>query len=151
MTLALVAALHLVLAGGGACHLVTNTQILILPSCDLSPAAIAELTGDSISWPETTRIAHPARRGARAPRPAVVPPSVAEMQQRLEVSESGRISAVAQRLSAERERDEARRERDVAARALAALRREVAALRASLGGGCSSPVGSGANRLGDGK
>jgi hypothetical protein len=139
MTQILVLAMQVVLGGGGPCHLVTNTQILILPSCDVSPATIEELTPDPglAAHALSAGLVGPGnafRRGAaRAPPPMVVPLSAGELQRRLEVSEADRVSAVAERVSLEHERDVALRERDAARRALRTARNELEALRAAQG------------------
>jgi hypothetical protein len=133
MTHALVLVLYVVAGGGEDCHLVTNHRILALPSCDLTPGMVAQLTENRVvsSNAMSVRPGSFARRGyAQAARPVPVTLSPVELQARLEIAEEERVGAVSQRLIAERERDDARRARDAATRELNTVRRELAALRA---------------------
>jgi hypothetical protein len=129
-------ALRLLVAADGDCYFVTNTRILIVPSCDVSSATIEALTEDP-GPPERGRI-EPQRRGPGArpgrslPRAmrSIDPAGEKQLRRKLEIAQAQRISAVAERLSAERARDLAIQERDAARRRLAAAREELAAARA---------------------
>lgn len=128
MVTALTLTVQLLLAAEGDCYFVGNTRTLVLPSCDIGPATIAELTERSAK-----RTASQAQRlhGAPAMRRAVVSPAGA-LERRLEVAEQERTEAVARRLAAEAARDQARAQRSEALRSLAAARRALAEVEARL-------------------
>jgi hypothetical protein len=140
-------ALRLTEAAAGDCHFVTNTRILVIPTCDIGPSTIDALTEDpgpsAAPRVDPRRRGGPARPGRTAARPLVVAPRDAgELERRLELEQQERITAVARRLSAERQRDLALRERDAAVAALAALRAQLEAAEARAaedGGGDRSP------------
>lgn len=129
---ALALVLRLVAVAGGDCHLVTNSRIIVLPSCEIGPATIAQLTEDPAPS-SSVRAGAPGRLGfGSAARPAPALLSTTELQHRLDVAEGERVAAVSQRYIAERERDAARRDRDAALREVDALRRELASVRATI-------------------
>jgi len=138
MTPALALALQLILAAEGSCYFVGNTQTLVLPSCDIGPATIAELTERSA--PRAAASA-PRRAGAPAARTAYVGVGGA-MERRLEVAEQERTEAVARRLAAEAARDQALAQRSEALRSLAEARRALAEAEARLerAGRCAAPA-----------
>jgi hypothetical protein len=115
-------ALQLLLAADGECYFIGNTRILPLPSCDLSPSTVEELTEapDAVSAASLQRQSTGRtnrRRGAvRIPRPTVVVRGNEELERRLEIADQEKVTAVAERVTAEQERDAARRERDTALR-----------------------------------
>jgi hypothetical protein len=61
VTLALALALPLIVAAAGECYLVTNTRIVLVPSCDLSPAGVAEILSEIGPEPERERVRPPER------------------------------------------------------------------------------------------
>lgn len=135
MAHALVLAFHVLALAREDCHLVTNHQILILPTCDLSPATVAQLTENPRRSTNTVSVGPTSmgrRDHGRTAHPLPVALSPVELQHRLETAEEERVAAISQRLVAERERDAARRDRDAAKRELKAVRRELAALRAMI-------------------
>lgn len=123
----------LLLAAGGDCYFIGNTRILRLPSADLDPGTIAELTEDPSPAHAAGLARQPPRwrgRSPRAPMPAVVVRGNEELERRLEEAQRQRMDAVAERLGAEAARDAALRQRDLALREAAALRTALAAERA---------------------
>lgn len=135
---ALALTLQLLLAAEGSCYFVGNTQTLVLPSCDIGPATIAELTERSAP---RGAVRYQRRPGAPAARTAYVGAGGA-LERRLEVAEQGRTEAVARRLSAEAVRDQALEQRAEALRSLAAARQALAAAEARLErlGRCAAPA-----------
>ncbi len=126
MTLVLALAVRLLLATDGSCYFVGNTRILVLPSCDIGPATIAELTEEPTPPTAAGLIqarrhalrAYPGRGGAVPAQAAVMVRGDQELERRLVREQQRRIDEVRRRLEAEHERDLARRQREVAERRL---------------------------------
>jgi hypothetical protein len=124
--------LPLLLTSGDRCYFVSNTRIRLLPSCDIDPSTIDELTEDpspTSAAAAQLRWAPGARWSRPTPRPSIVVRGNEELERRLEVVEQEKIDAVAQRVTAEAQRDIAMRQRDEAKRDLAIARKELATLR----------------------
>lgn len=132
--LALTLALRLLLTAGD-CYFVTNTRILVLPTCDVSPDTIDALTEDPGPSRASAVPPRPAAWAARRgqpwrPQPPVATVGTKELESKLRDEQERRIAEVARRLAAEQQRDAALRERDRALTKLADLARELAAGRA---------------------
>jgi len=160
VTSALMLVIGLLLADDGSCHFVTNTRILELPTCDIGPATIDELTEDpSASSAASARdrlrrpgpVAHRGRAAARGAAPVLMVRGNEELERRIEREQRERIEAVTERLAAEHARDVALQERDAARRELAAAREALRAARQHRGasqraGGAGAEAGRPARR-----
>lgn len=143
MPLALSLAISLLTAAGD-CHVITNTMIVTLPTCDVSPSTIFALTerpapstASSVPYRAVGASARPQRRTSRPAGPTVAPPCNDVLERRLESEQRRRIRAVARRVAAEQERDAALQQRDAALRELAIARRALGEVRAR---GAQEPV-----------
>ena len=131
-------ALRLVVAAASDCYFVTNTRILILPTCDLSPETIEALTEDPRPSSRSAALSRPAAwAGSRNQPPwraqPTALPGTADLRRELDDEQQRRLGEVERRLAAERQRDLALHERDEALKRLAVLRGELAAARARSG------------------
>jgi DNA repair exonuclease SbcCD ATPase subunit len=152
--LGLTLAIQVLVAAAGDCFFVSNTRIVLVPSCDFRPAAMAELRADTEepepARPQTFEAQRRSatalrwmRASARDARPFLDVRQYRELQRRLEIAErQQRIAEEQRRLSererniaerrrraAERERSLALEQRDAALKELAVVRQELAAAR----------------------
>ncbi len=133
MSVALAVALPLILAAGAPCYFISNTRIRALPSCDIDPSTIDELTEQpapaSMASAQQRQFAH-GRWNRAIVRSTIVVRGNEELERRLELADQQRLDAVAERIAVEKQRDIALQQRDRALRELAKARGELATLRA---------------------